>query len=214
MSDILKELKNDHTDFDAGKLEDVFGTDPILLFHEWLRNAVNKEQAESNAFALSTVNEELQTSSRILYLKELIGDDFIFYTNYNSSKGSNLAIQPKASMLFFWPGLQQQIRVEGSCVKVDETLSDIYFESRPRGSQLGAWASNQSEILETRKALEDRLIALDEKYPTEVPRPPHWGGYKLTPTKIEFWQGRPSRLHDRIVFERKDDQWIIYRLNP
>jgi len=214
VSDILEDLKNDHSDFDAGKLEDVFGLEPFQLFNEWLKNAIDKQQPEPNAFALSTVNDNWQTSARILYLKEMLDEKFVFYTNYESTKGKNLTTQSKASMLFFWPGLQQQIRIEGSCSKVSDQLSNEYFASRPRASQIGAWASHQSQKLESRLDLENRVKDIDAQFPNEVPRPAHWGGYALEPTKIEFWQGRPSRLHDRIVFEKIDDEWKIYRLNP
>lgn len=214
MKKIIEELKNDHRDFDYGKLEEVFGEDPCAIFDQWMEEAAKGGEPEVNAFALSTVDAEGQPSTRILYLKELLEGDFVFYTNYASEKGQNLAENPKASMLFFWPGQQRQIRVEGTCTKVAAEMSDAYFQSRPYGSRIGAWASRQSEQLESRKELEDRVIRLSEQYPDQVPRPEHWGGYRLKPQKIEFWQGRPSRLHDRIVFERSGSSWTIYRLNP
>ncbi len=214
MKQIINELRDDHRDFDYGQLEDVFGGDPFEVFNEWLALAVSEKQPEANAFSLSTVDASGQPASRMLYLKELLDGELVFYTNYLSEKGQDLMINPKASMLFFWAGLQRQIRVEGRCEKVADELSDAYFQSRPYGSKIGAWASQQSAQLASREELENRVIELTEKYPNEVPRPAHWGGYCLKPTKFEFWQGRPSRLHDRIVFERSDDNWNIYRLNP
>lgn len=222
MASIIDELRNDHRDFDYGRLESVFGGNPYDVFNTWLEEAVSTQQPEANAFSLATVDATGQPASRILYLKELFEGDLIFYTNYASEKGQNLAHNPKAGMLFFWAGLQRQVRVEGVCEKVSDAMSDAYFQSRPYGSKIGAWASAQSEQLAGREELEKRIIALSEKYPVEVPRPPHWGGYRLKPAKFEFWQGRPSRLHDRIVFERiasstntaASTDWNIYRLNP
>lgn len=207
-------MRNDHRDFDYGNLEEVFGDDPFVVFNEWLQRAIAEQQLEANAFSLSTVDCENQPSARIVYLKEILDEQFVFYTNYGSHKGKDLELNPKVNMLFFWAGLMRQVRVEGTVTKVDSALSDDYFNSRPRGSQIGAWASEQSTQLLSRKGLEDRVVEFNDKYPTTVPRPENWGGYAITPTKIEFWQGRPSRLHDRIVFEKVKDNWVIYRLNP
>lgn len=215
MSEWLKKLRDEHGDFDKGSLEITAGKKPFHLFSEWFDEAYHNKEVEPNAFTLSTVNPKtLQTSSRILYLKELVDEKFVFYTNYNSQKGSDLAHNPKMSMLFFWAGLQRQVRIEGTVEKVSEADSDAYFALRPRESQLGAWASQQSEVLEKRDDLYTRLEELELRFPNEVPRPPHWGGYALTPTLIEFWQGRPSRLHDRIIYEWVNSDWKIYRKNP
>jgi pyridoxamine 5'-phosphate oxidase len=214
MEDFLEQMRNDHKDFDHGSLEGKFGSQPFELFSTWFSEAIETKQVEPNAFVLSTVSKALQTSSRILYLKEVLDNQFVFYTNYNSHKGTDLMHNNTASMLFFWPNLQRQVRIEGVCAKVATEISDAYFASRPRASQIGAWASHQSEKLDDRSELEQRVEALALQFPTEVPRPPHWGGYALLPTKVEFWQGRPSRLHDRIVFEQNADQWEIYRMNP
>lgn len=214
MEDFLEQIKNDHRDFDHGKLEGFFGNEPFTLFNEWYKEAFDSNQLEPNAFVLSTVDSQNRPSSRIVYLKELVNESFVFYTNYNSHKGKDLEGNPNASILFFWPGKERQIRIEGIVEKVSSELSDEYFATRPRGSQVGAWASSQSELLEDRDILEQKVRDFAIQFPSEVPRPPHWGGYRLQPRMIEFWQGRPSRLHDRIVFEIENNSWNIYRKNP
>jgi pyridoxamine 5'-phosphate oxidase len=138
----------------------------------------------------------------------------VFYTNYNSQKGREIGENPKVSMLFFWPGSSQQIRIEGRCTKVAETISDAYFESRPRGSKIGAWASNQSEVLENRGELEARVDAFEKKFGEIIPRPSHWGGYQIEPTAFEFWLGKKSRLHERLIFQKQGDAWKMSHKNP
>jgi pyridoxamine 5'-phosphate oxidase len=214
MEDFLTQMMHDHRDFDHGKLEGFFGETPFDLFSKWYKEAFETGQLEPNAFVLSTVDNQNRPSSRILYLKALSDDNFVFFTNYNSHKGTDIEQNNNASMLFFWPGKERQIRIEGKVVKIKEEESDAYFESRPRSSQIGAWASNQSQLLAERDDLENRVKEFAEKFPNEVPRPPHWGGYMLKPRLIEFWQGRPSRLHDRIVFELEKGTWKLYRKNP
>jgi pyridoxamine 5'-phosphate oxidase len=214
MDDFLDAIRNDHHNFDKGKLSDHFGDNPLELFKKWYKEAFESTQAEPHAMSLSTVSAEGKPTSRIVYLKELAEDGFVFYTNYKSEKGKHLESNPHVSILFFWNVLEREVRIEGKATKVSAALSNEYFASRPRGSQLGAWASHQSDVLEDRSELELRLIELAEKYPNEVPRPPHWGGYVIEAQKLEFWQGRPSRLHDRIVFEKENDSWEIYRKNP
>ncbi len=215
MSNFLDEFRNDHKDFDSGNLTEFFPETPFELFEIWFNEAIKNDEKEPNAFVLSTVDKNhFQPSSRIVYLKELIDNQFIFYTNYQSQKGIELEACPNASMLFFWPGLHRQLRIEGVVSKVSSKTSDSYFASRPRVSQIGAWASLQSEPLENRSDLEKRVLEIEKKFSNDIPRPPHWGGYALKPVIIEFWQGRPSRLHDRIVYEWKDENWSIFRKNP
>lgn len=214
MKDFLDLLRNDHHQFDQGKLEDHVGSDPYALLARWLREAVEKGVSEPNAMSVSTIGLDGFPHSRTVYLKELLEEGLVFYTNYNSDKGKAINKNPNVHALIFWPGLERQISVTGIAEKVPEEMSDAYFQSRPWGSKIGAWASHQSEMLTSRQELEDRVHQLAEKFPGEVPRPPHWGGYLIRPIKIEFWQGRRSRLHDRIVFEKGKNTWKIYRKNP
>lgn len=215
MSKHLDRLRDEHKDFDLNALSDVFTKDPFFAFQEWFDLACKSEQPEPNAVVLSTVDQtSMQPSSRVLYLKELRKKAFVFYTNYQSNKALEMESNPKVSLLFFWPGLQRQIRIQGVVTKIDPKESDAYFDSRPRSSQLGAWASEQSRILKSREDLEQKSIEIGKEFPEKVERPDFWGGYAVAPVKFEFWQGRPSRLHDRIVFERSKDLWNTYRINP
>lgn len=214
MNNFFEQLKKDHHQFDQGKLEDHFPLKPHDLIAAWLREALERNVHEPNAVNVSNIGLDGFPQSRIVYLRELLEEGFVFYTNYKSAKGKAFEINPKASMLFFWPELERQIRVNGIVAKVPEEMSDSYFSSRPYGSKIGAWASKQSDRLESRLDLENSVKEFATKFPDDVPRPPHWGGYLLTPVKIEFWQGRPSRLHDRIVYEKNENNWKIYRLNP
>ena len=215
MSKHLKRLKDDHKDFDYGDLGSDFESNPILAFQKWFDEACEKNESEPNAFCLSTIDETGKSpSSRIVYLKDLRNDELVFYTNYNSDKGQQIDKNPNASMLFFWSGLQRQVRIQGVLSKIPEIESDAYFNSRPRSSQIGAWASQQSMILSGPKELEDRVKEIESKYPDRVPRPEFWGGYALRPNYFEFWQGRPSRLHDRVCFDIKNGNWTSFRKNP
>jgi pyridoxamine 5'-phosphate oxidase len=191
--------------------------DAVQQFRVWLDEAIAAKLEEPTALTLSTVSSKGQPSSRVVLLKGLPNDDgFLFYTNYESRKGHDLAEHPLAALNFFWPGLERQVRVEGRVEKAPETLSTEYFQSRPRSSQLGAWASPQSQVIDSREELESREKELAEAFGAQdpLPRPPHWGGYILRPERVEFWQGRPSRLHDRIVFEREGPSWRRSRLAP
>lgn len=163
---------------------------------------------------ISTVNEFMKPSARVVYLKEISDQQFVFYTNYLSHKGKDLQQNPNASLLFFWPGLERQIRIEGTVNRISEAESDAYFASRPRESQLGAWASHQSEPLKEMGEITQRFKELEQEFPGEVSRPKHWGGMALRPTYLEFWQGQASRLHERVCFKLNEDEWQISRLNP
>lgn len=215
MDAFINQVKNDHHQFDQGKLEDHVGDEPFALMAKWLRDAVEKPTNEPNAMAVSTIGLDGFPHSRVVYLKELLEEGLVFYTNYHSDKGKAIEQNPNVHALFFWSELERQISVTGTVSKVPEEMSDEYFQSRPRGSKLGAWASHQSERLSSRAELEERVQQLATQYHEDVPRPPHWGGYIIEPLRIEFWQGRPSRLHDRIVFEKQQNgSWDIYRKNP
>ena len=214
MTDFLKKFRADHHEFVYGNFEDITGGNPFELFQIWFGEAQEADEKESNAFMLSTVNSELQPSSRIVYLKEFSDEQFVFFTNYNSQKGKEISENSKVSMLFFWPLLSRQIRIDGVCTKTSQIISDDYFNSRPRGSQVGAWASHQSDILENRKDLENRVVEIEKQFPNKIPRPEHWGGYQINPSHIEFWQGRPSRLHDRLSLTKVNGEWTAKRKNP
>ncbi|MFN4083207.1 MAG: pyridoxamine 5'-phosphate oxidase [Bacteroidia bacterium] len=195
--------------------EKVFGN-PFAQLELWLQEAINAQVNEPNAMVLSTIKYDGKPSSRVVLLKGLTEKGLVFFTNYNSNKGKQLQSNPYASVVFFWPELQRQIRVEGEVEKIPESDSDTYFKSRPIESQIGAIASPQSEVIGSRKDLEEHFEKLKQLYLAEpIIRPQHWGGYLLKPTCFEFWQGRPSRLHDRIFFEVKENNsWKISRLAP
>ncbi|UOQ51763.1 pyridoxamine 5'-phosphate oxidase [Hymenobacter cellulosivorans] len=191
--------------------------DAVRQFRQWLDEALSAHLDEPTAMTVSTVNSQGQPSARVVLLKGLPDDaGFLFYTNYDSHKGHDLAEQPLAALTFFWPGLERQVRVEGRVEKAPEHMSDSYFQSRPRGSQIGAWASPQSQKIGSREELEAQEKAVEQRFTGQdpLPRPPHWGGYIVRPHRIEFWQGRPSRLHDRIVYERQGESWTRSRLAP
>jgi len=188
---------------------------PFEQFHQWLREAISAEALEVNAMTLSTLHADGYPNGRVVLLKEL-DYGFVFFSNYQSEKGQELENHPKASLTFFWPELERQVRVMGTVEKISESQSDEYFLSRPKGSQIGAWASPQSHKIRSREVLEERLKEMQLRFEEEkLVRPPHWGGYRVLPHKIEFWQGRPSRLHDRILYEKNEaGAWTISRLAP
>lgn len=191
---------------------------PIEQFQEWFKDAENAGGLEeANAMTVSTIGNDGFPKSRIVLLKSYDERGFVFYTNYESEKGKSIQNHPQTCISFFWPNTERQVIIKGVAEKVSEETSDEYFNSRPRGSQLGALVSNQSSVIENRKVLEDELESLKEEYEDkEIPRPENWGGYLVRPESIEFWQGRPNRLHDRFLFTKKDasDDWKIERLAP
>jgi pyridoxamine 5'-phosphate oxidase len=188
--------------------------DPFRQFHAWLAEAIEAEVPEPTAMTLATVDEVGCPSARIMLLKALDERGFVFYTNYESRKGRELAQRPSAALVFLWKELERQVRVEGEVEKVSARESDEYFAIRPLGSRIGAWASIQSSGIQSRQWLEERVKAAEAEYGENPPRPPHWGGYRVIPDAVEFWQGRRSRLHDRILFTRTAAGWKISRLSP
>lgn len=188
--------------------------EPIELFEQWLREALNKQVPEANALCLSTVGRDGFPDSRMVLLKGIDQEGFIFYSNYESAKAEQLDAHPHACMVFWWEPLKRQVRIRGDVSKVSAELSNEYFASRSRESQLGAWASRQSRELSGRSVLEKQLVELDDKFKENIPRPEFWGGYKLVPKSVEFWQGRTSRLHDRFLYRKIKNEWSIQRLMP
>ncbi|WP_316810198.1 pyridoxamine 5'-phosphate oxidase [Pedobacter heparinus] len=190
-------------------------SDPILQFGKWFNAAVAAQLYEPNVMTLATCDRFGKPSARIVLLKGFDENGFVFYTNYESKKGRDLVENPQAALVFFWPELERQVRIEGVVSKVAAETSAAYFHSRPVGSQIGAMASPQSKVLDSRESLENKVDELTKAYEgIEIPHPLHWGGYLIEPSYIEFWQGRPSRLHDRIVYNLVEGSWIINRLAP
>ncbi len=187
---------------------------PYDQFGIWWKEAIESNLDEVNAMTLSTCSKEGRSSSRIMLLKGYDEQGFVFFTNYNSRKGGDIQDKPFVSLLFFWKELERQVRIEGRIEKLEDSYNDEYFYSRPVGSRIGAWASNQSSVLENREELEARVAKFTEQYGDTVPRPANWGGYRVVPDKIEFWQGRSSRLHDRVVYNLENNAWRIKRLSP
>lgn len=196
--------------------EEEVGNDPIIFFEKWMLQALESKVLEPTAMALSTVDADLKPSARIILLKGVEDSNFIFYTNYNSRKGKQIASNPSAALLFFWKELERQVRIEGYIKRISTKASDDYFKSRPFESRIGSIVSNQSEVINNREYLETLFKEKIEKYNStdDIKRPDNWGGYALYPQLIEFWQGRASRLHDRIQFRLKDSVWVKERLAP
>ena len=190
--------------------------DPIRQFGNWFTAAIDAGIRDVNAMSLATATPDGRPSVRILLLKEFSRDGFVFFTNYESEKGRQLEINPHAAMVFYWVELDRQIRISGTVTKTSREESERYFHSRPAGSQLGAWASRQSEILDARRVLDARMAQMTERFEDKpIPLPPHWGGYRLKADMMEFWQGRPNRLHDRFRYTlQADGTWLMQRLAP
>ena len=209
IADIRKDYalrRLDESDVDA---------DPFKQFHAWLREAIEAQVPEPTAMTLATAGASGRPAARIMLLKALDDRGFVFYTNYASRKGAELEARPAAALTFFWKELERQVRIEGAIEKVSAAESDEYFASRPLGSRIGAWASTQSATIESRQWLEARVEAAEAQHGESPPRPPHWGGYRVIPDWLEFWQGRQSRLHDRIAYTRgAGGGWQVTRLSP
>lgn len=205
------------TDYRLASLTEAdVASDPIVQFGRWFDEAIAAEVLEPNAMCLATATPDAYPSARIVLLKEVDARGFVFYTDYRSRKGQELADNPCASLCFFWAELERQVRINGAVQRVSRAESDTYFQSRPRGSRIGAWTSAQSSPLVSREMLEAQLAANDARFGPDghVPLPDHWGGYRVVPEEIEFWQGRPSRLHDRVQFRKEAGNWVKRRLSP
>jgi pyridoxamine 5'-phosphate oxidase len=204
-------------EYDVGSLSETdVDADPLRQFEKWFGQALAANLPDPNAMALATATPDGQPSARMVLLKTFDAAGFTFFTNYDSRKGRELTANPRAALLFFWPELHRQVRIEGTVERVSGAESDAYFRSRPLGSRLGALASSQSVVIASRQVLEERVRELAQRFPDgDVPRPPHWGGYRVCPVTIEFWQGRPDRLHDRLRYQRvQPDGWRLERLSP
>jgi pyridoxamine 5'-phosphate oxidase len=209
IADIRRDYKRETLD------ESHVANDPIEQFGKWWNEALNSEIEEVNAMTLATATKDGIPSARIVLLKDYDERGFVFFTNYKSHKAHELEVNPNAALVFFWKVLERQIRIKGIIEKINEKESDEYFYSRPLGSRLGAWASPQSAVIENRKSLEENIELYKKQFGENVPRPPHWGGYRVIPSVIEFWQGGSNRLHDRIRYSKQSNGvWKIERLAP
>jgi pyridoxamine 5'-phosphate oxidase len=212
-----QEIRNIRTDYTRHSLDEKdVASNPLEQFQKWMQEAMQSAVHEPNAMHLATVTADGRPAGRVVLLRGLDADGFSFFTNYNSNKGMQLEKSGYAALTFFWPELERQIRIEGSVSQLTDKENDEYFYSRPRGNRLGAWASPQSQPIANREVLEKLAQVLEAKYPDPmpIPRPEHWGGFKLAPDSIEFWQGRASRLHDRIRYRKEQETWVIERLAP
>ena len=215
MDSSIADLRQNYTL--AGLTKADLKPDPIAQFEVWFQQALDADLIEPNAMTLATATPEGKPTARIVLLKGVSAKGFVFYTNYESQKGQQLIANPYAALVFLWDKLERQVRIEGKVERLSAAESAEYFHSRPKASQLGAWASDQSRVIPHREVLEKKLADLKEQYSGDriVPLPEHWGGFRVVPSRIEFWQGRPSRLHDRLVYDRLvDDSWSINRLSP
>jgi pyridoxamine 5'-phosphate oxidase len=216
MEDLSEKLAQMRRDYVSQPLtEATVAADPLVQFENWFEETLAVQQADPEAMTLSTVAADGRVSARIVLLKGCDPRGFVFYTNYESRKGRELAAQPMAALTFYWPALNRQVRVEGHVEQVTREETESYFATRPLGSRIGAWSSPQSQVLESRAWLESRVTEMTERFGQEaVPCPPFWGGYLLRPDVVEFWQGRESRLHDRIVYALEEGVWRLTRLAP
>ncbi len=198
-----------------GLRESALSGDPIRQFQKWFQEATEANIADANAMTLATASQNRIPSARVVLLKGFDERGFIFYTNYDGAKGKELAENPKAALVLHWKEIERQVRINGNVSKISREESERYFHSRPRGSQLSAWVSRQSEVIKGREVLEKKMKEYEKKIKgKEIPLPPYWGGYLVAPTTIEFWQGRPNRLHDRLRYTLKNGMWLVERLSP
>lgn len=214
----MEDLSNYRKSYEKSELlENAIPDNPIALFRRWFHETEDSGSAgEVNAMTISTIGLDGYPKSRVVLLKKFYEEGFVFYTNYNSEKGRAIAANPRVCLSFFWHSMERQVIIKGTAEKVADVISDNYFHSRPAGSQLGALVSNQSEVIESRASLDQKLVALEREYAgKEIPRPAHWGGYLVKPAEVEFWQGRANRLHDRIRYQTNDQiNWTVSRLAP
>lgn len=213
---MTRDIADIRRDYEGGSLDESrVPADPLTMFDEWFALARDTDPDDANTMTLATVDSQGLPHARVVLLKGFDQRGMVFFTNYNSHKGSELANVPQAALTFWWPQLARQVRIEGSVEQVSEAESDEYFASRPRGSQLGAWIATQSVVIPDRNWIEERQQRFEQAYEgQEIPRPVHWGGYRVNPEMIEFWQGQPSRLHDRVRYQLRDDNWEVVRLAP
>lgn len=214
MDTSVADLRKEYT-FQGLKETDAY-PNPFDQFKAWFDQALAADLPEPNAMTIATATSDGKPSARMVLLKDYDERGFVFFTNYESHKGQQLEENPWGALVFWWAELERQVRIEGLVEKTSPPESDIYFHSRPENSQLGAWVSNQSQVIDSREVLEQRLQQLKEEYENkQIPRPQHWGGFRVIPTEIEFWQGRPSRLHDRLLYRRSEEgSWVMQRLSP
>jgi pyridoxamine 5'-phosphate oxidase len=213
----MQKLSDIRKDYTKATLEiDSVNQDPIIQFNKWFNEALSSKVLEPNAMNVATINEQGRPTSRVMLLKGIVNNKLQFFTNYQSKKGRELENNPAVALTFFWPELERQVRIEGIAQRADATTSETYFQSRPRGSQIGAWSSPQSTIIQTREILEERVKQIEKRFEQleVLPKPNQWGGFEVEPFLFEFWQGRASRLHDRIEYTMTDSKWNIHRLAP
>ena len=215
MEKLNEHIRNLRTNYSLFELvEHKVHEDPIIQFSIWLQEALDAKINEPHAMTLATANNGVP-SARIVLLKEIANGQFVFYSNYESRKGNELHLNPRCHLSFYWPELQRQVLVNGHASKVDTQTSALYFHSRPRESQIGAWASKQSKVIPTRELLQSTFNTIEQEFSgKQIPLPKVWGGYQVEPNSIEFWQGRPNRLHDRLLYSKNETNWKIERLSP
>lgn len=210
---MLRDIRTNYQKFELN--EETVNNDPILQLTAWLNDAIENQKADPTAMILSTIDREGNPESRVVLLKELKAEGLIFFTNYDSKKGQQIIINPDVSVVFFWPELERQVRIKGKAEKISEEDSESYFLSRPLDSQLGAWASPQSQVIESRQVLDNNYAHFKQHFENqEIMKPPHWGGFIIRPEYFEFWQGRSNRLHDRLEYVPAENSWQIRRLAP